>query len=285
MTCRPFDTRAPCLALAVGGGLAAVASHPRPPLAQTVLKFAWQLPVDQLRVEGGGAHGAMHPGEDLRCRIKVETFPAGQLYRARQLYEAARTGAIDLAMFALGSFATTDPMVDIVYLPFVVPSQQRMFEVASRRARQVRRRRRRQGQRPGDGIFRRLGRPIRQQGPGAAQAGGFQRTEDPRAGRGRRRKSSRPSAACPTTVDASEVYLALQRGTVDGTNFPLTSFYDRKLYETVEHLTMTNVSFDPDVVVIGAKPGRALPPRTAGDAVKACAADGEKWVRERGAAD
>ena len=90
-----------------------------------------------------------------------------------------------------------------------------------------------------------LRRPIRQQGPGAAQAGGFQglKIGVPGAVAAEVVKSF---GGVPTTVDASEVYLALQRGTVDGTNFPLTSFYDRKLYETDRYLTLTNVSFDPD---------------------------------------
>ena len=82
----------------------------------------------------------------------------------------------------------------------------------------------------------------------------------------------------PATVDASEVYLALQRGTVDGTNFPLTSFYDRKLYETIGHLTITNASFDPDVVVIGSKTWSKLTPDQQA-VVKACAAEGEQRMR------
>ena len=98
-----------------------------PASAQTVLKFAWQLPLTNYASKGARARCAMHPGESGGS-IKVETYPAGQLYRARQLYEGARTGALDLAMFALGSFSTTNPMTDIVYLPFVVPSQDRMFQ-------------------------------------------------------------------------------------------------------------------------------------------------------------
>ena len=83
----------------------------------------------------------------------------------------------------------------------------------------------------------------------------------------------------PTTVDAAEVYLALQRGTVDGTNFPLTSFYDRKLYETIDRLTLANVSFDPDTVVVSEKAWASL--AAAGrERRKTCAADGEEWVRK-----
>ena len=90
-----------------------------PAAAQTVLKFAWQLPLTNYASKGAErmAHASRtnpvaHQGRNLSGR--------SALSRAA-LYEAARNGAVDLAMFALGSFATTDPLTDIVYLPFVVP--------------------------------------------------------------------------------------------------------------------------------------------------------------------
>jgi tripartite ATP-independent transporter DctP family solute receptor len=240
------------------------------------LKFAWQLPLTNYASKGA-ERLAQCIQEKSSGAIKVETFPAGQLYRARQLYEASRTGAVDIAMFALGSFATTDPMVDMVYLPFLVPNQQRMF----------------------DALHSELGTFVDRVADKAnvrvlayfAGSGG-QFGSKPRALRAPENfkglKIRVPGAIAaevvkalggvPATVDASEVYLALQRGTVDGTNFPLTSFYDRKLYETIGYLTIANVSFDPDVVVIGSKAWSRLTPDQQ-TLVKACAADGEKWVR------
>src|SRR5690606_12597852 len=99
-------------------GALALGVQAQPAQAQTVLKFAWQLPLTNYASKGA-SQLAQCIGEKSNGAIKVETYPAGQLYRARQLYEAARNGAIDMAMFAVGSFATTDPMADIVYLPFV----------------------------------------------------------------------------------------------------------------------------------------------------------------------
>src|SRR5262245_27920965 len=112
-------------ALAFAGAAAVLGCATAPATAQTALKFAWQLPLTNYASKGADR---MAQCIQEKAAVKVEAFPAGQLYRARQLYEAARNGAVDLAMFALGSFATTDPLIDIVYLPFVVPSQQAMFE-------------------------------------------------------------------------------------------------------------------------------------------------------------
>jgi tripartite ATP-independent transporter DctP family solute receptor len=262
------------LALAVTAAMVGAASAPA--AAQTVLKFAWQLPLTNYASKGA-ERVAQCIQEKTSGAAKVETFPAGQLYRARQLYEAARNGAVDLAMFSLGSFATTDPLIDIVYLPFVVPSQQKMFDsLHGELGKAI------------DGVAAKAGvkalayfagsggqfgnkvRPLRKPAdlsglkirvPGAVAA-----------------EVVKAFGGVPTTVDASEVYLALQRGTVDGTNFPLTSFYDRKLYETVKYLTLTNVSFDPDVVVVNAKAWSGLPAAQQ-KAIADCSQDGEKWVR------
>ena len=244
--------------------------------AETVVKFAWQLPLSNYASKGADQL-AKCIQEKVGGAIKIETFPAGQLYKSRELYEAARNGAVDMAMFSLGSFATTDPLVDIVYLPFVVPSQEAMFSnlhgdlgkaldaVASKANVKILAYFAGSGGQFGtkDKALRKpadfTGLKIRVPGAVAAQV-------------------VNAFGGVPTTVSASEVYLALQRGTVDGTNFPLTSFYDRKLYETVKYLTLTNVSFDPDVVVMGQKTWAAL---TADQqkAVSDCSADGEKLVR------
>lgn len=244
--------------------------------AQTVLKFAWQLPLTNYASKGAEQLAKCIQDKSAGA-IKIETYPAGQLYRARQLYEAARNGTVEMAMFSLGSFATTDPLADAVYLPFLIPSQERNFEVlhgelgkaidaiAAKANTQV------LGYFAGSGgQFGNKVRPIRKPDdfkglkirvPGATAA-----------------DIVKAFGGVPTTVDPAEVYLALQRGTIDGTNFPLTSFYDRKLYETVNHLTLTNVSFDPDVVVISSKAMAALAPNQR-TTVTGCAAESEKWVR------
>ena len=165
-------------------------------------------------------------------------------------------------MFALGSFSTTNPMTDIVYLPFVVPSQDRMFQVLhGDLGRFV------------DGIAGKAN--LRVMAYFAGSGGQFgskgralRKPEISKVSRSgcrarSRRKSSGASAACPPRSMHRRSISPLQRGTVDGTNFPLTSFYDRKLYETVDRLTFANVSFDPDTVVISRKPGPACRPPAA----------------------
>lgn len=47
----------------------------------------------------------------------------------------------------------------------------------------------------------------------------------------------------PTTMSSGELYLALQRGTIDGCTRPLLTGLGRKLYEVIEHLTVPNMAY------------------------------------------
>jgi tripartite ATP-independent transporter DctP family solute receptor len=239
------------------------------------LKFAWQLPLGNYASRGAERLAACI-GDKSGGSITMETYPAGQLYKAKELYEASRSGAVDMAMFALGTFSTTDPTAEVVYLPFLVSDQAQMRSALD-----------------GvlgahlDGVADKFG--VKILGYFAGSGGQFGtrekalRTPADFKGQKIRVPGAVPAevvknlGGTPATVAAAEVYLALQRGTVDGTNFPLTSFYDRKLYEVVKYLTLAKVSLDPDVVVINKAAWGKLD--SAGQAaITGCAAEAETWV-------
>jgi TRAP-type C4-dicarboxylate transport system substrate-binding protein len=45
----------------------------------------------------------------------------------------------------------------------------------------------------------------------------------------------------PTTMSSGELYMALQRGTINGCTRPLITGLGRKLYEVVDNLSVTNI--------------------------------------------
>ena len=63
----------------------------------------------------------------------------------------------------------------------------------------------------------------------------------------------------PTTMSSGELYLALQRGTIDGCTRPLITGIGRKLYEVVEHLSVTNMAYFCSFLVINKKKWDGLP--------------------------
>lgn len=65
--------------------------------------------------------------------------------------------------------------------------------------------------------------------------------------------------ASPTTMSSGELYLGLQRGTIDGTTRPLLTGIGRKLYEVLDHLTITNMAYFTTFLVINQDKWESLP--------------------------
>jgi len=63
----------------------------------------------------------------------------------------------------------------------------------------------------------------------------------------------------PTTMSSGELYMALQRGTIDGTTRPLITGLGRKLYEVVENLSVTNMAFFTCFMAINKEKWDSLP--------------------------
>ena len=63
----------------------------------------------------------------------------------------------------------------------------------------------------------------------------------------------------PTTMSSGELYMALQRGTIDGTTRPLITGLGRKLYEVVDHLSVTNMAFFTCYMAINKQKWDSLP--------------------------
>jgi tripartite ATP-independent transporter DctP family solute receptor len=63
----------------------------------------------------------------------------------------------------------------------------------------------------------------------------------------------------PTTMSSGELYLALQRGTIDGCTRPLITGLGRKLYEVVEYLSVTNMAYFCSFLIINKKKWDTLP--------------------------
>lgn len=63
----------------------------------------------------------------------------------------------------------------------------------------------------------------------------------------------------PTTMSSGELYMALQRGTVNGTTRPLITGLGRKLYEVVDNLAVTNMAYFTCVLAINKSKWDSLP--------------------------
>jgi TRAP-type C4-dicarboxylate transport system substrate-binding protein len=64
--------------------------------------------------------------------------------------------------------------------------------------------------------------------------------------------------ADPTTMTFSEVFTALQQGTIDGQENPIDVISSAKLNEVQDHMTMWNYSYDPLILGMNKKKFDAL---------------------------
>lgn len=64
--------------------------------------------------------------------------------------------------------------------------------------------------------------------------------------------------ASPTPIPFSEVYLALQQGTVDGQENPIPTIYSRKFYEVQDQLVMSKHMLQSQVVLMNAQKFESL---------------------------
>jgi TRAP-type C4-dicarboxylate transport system substrate-binding protein len=65
--------------------------------------------------------------------------------------------------------------------------------------------------------------------------------------------------ASPTPMSFSEVFVALQTGTIDGQENPLSNIYGAKFQEVQKFLSMTGHVYSPSYIVMGKKYFDGLP--------------------------
>jgi len=193
-------------------------------------------------------------------RLKIEVYPAGQLYKGRSIVKAVTDGALQMGIVYSGAWNGQLPYVDIFDVPFVFKTMAdihkavsgplgtmisqdmekfnakllymgyygRSFEIANRI-------------RPLKTMTDFKGLKIRVNLPTAVAAIGAMQ-------------------AAPTKMSSSEVYMALQRKTIDGVVSGVQSIVKRKWNETCKYLTVTNGGFSPWPVTVNTKFWSKLPP-------------------------
>lgn len=210
---------------------------------ETVLRYAGTLPVTHHLSEAQETFAAL-VAEKTNGELKVEVYPAGQLYKAHDIPTAVVTGSVDIG-FNLTNVWTGDAISDVNDIPFLfrgadhakeawAPDGQ-LFALYSETLAT------RQMKTLGVMFFGSLfdisnrdrplispedfaGMKIRAYGSLSSQA-------------------VRELGGSPTTLDPGEMYLGLQNGTIDGAITGLTSIDDRKLWEAGDYATIAQAAF------------------------------------------
>lgn len=229
--------------------LLALAAHPG--VAAETLRITIQLPITTPLAQNLVAFKerveAASGGE-----IQVEIYPSAQLFTDREVPTAVASGQIEMGVSSLGRFAGSIPAVDIFNVPFLFNTPE-LVRAATAPGSPVRA--------PLDAAMAAKGaRPLWWQPYGMSII--MLRSPEPArlpqdiAGRKMRTFGKALEAfvnalgGAATNVSASRQFLAYERGTVDGGMTGLLTVRDRKLYQVLGSLTLTNHSAIEFVVLI-----------------------------------
>jgi len=222
------------------------------------IKLAHNLPITNHMARGMDAF-AKKVSEKSKGAMTVQIYPSGQLYNDKSMNDALMAGGIEIGLNSTAMWASVIPVMEIFDVPFLFPSYAKVAQAID------------------GGVGAQLSAEMEKKGIkplmwvdyGFVQFGNSKRPltkPDDFKGLKLRGYGELPSetikalGAAPVTMGAGEVYMALQRGTIDGQTSGTTAMYDRKMYEVTKYLTMTNHAFPEFVASVNLKFWNGLSP-------------------------
>lgn len=190
--------------------------------------------------------------EKSKGSVTIQIYPAGQLYNDKNMNDAIISGGIDMGLNTVGRWATIVPAMDIFDVPFIFPSYEKVDKAIDSGL----------GEKLGSELLKKGVRPLIWADYGFVQyANNKKLVKSPADFEGLKiRGYSKYSAetikamgASSVTMGSSEVYMGIQRGTIDGQTSGTTAMRDRKMYEVHKYLTVTNHASPEFIVAINEK--------------------------------
>jgi C4-dicarboxylate-binding protein DctP len=192
-------------------------------------------------------------------RVKVEVYPNSQLYKDREEIEALQLGAVQMLAPSLSKFGPLGTReFEVFDLPYIFPSKKALYQVMDGEV--------------GKKLFAKLaakgihGLAYWDNGYKQMHANKAIRTLADLKGLKLRVQSSKvleaqmkALGANPQVLAFSEVYTALQTGTVDGGENTLSNIYTQKMHEVQKHLTISDHGYIGYGVIVNKKFWDGLP--------------------------
>ncbi|WP_221568370.1 DctP family TRAP transporter solute-binding subunit [Alkalihalobacillus sp. TS-13] len=215
----------------------------------TTLSFAYELPNDH-----PWGHGAEEfkkiVEEKTDGKIKVKIYGNGQLAGSgREIQEGAKVGTIDIGISST-PMAQMNPHVDIFSLPYIFESREQAWEVLDGPI----------GEKVGSYLEEHNLKHLAYWEDGFRQVTNntkpIQSPEDFKGLRIRvpesdvRMETFKELGASPLPMAWSEVFTALQQGTIDGQENPLSVIHSASFYDVQKYLTITNHVYSPATLFI-----------------------------------
>ena len=224
---------------------------------QIVLRFAGKSAPDHF-VTRSQEFYAKQVEEKTKGKVKVEVYPAGQLFSDKDLVRALPMGAVDMAEATCPQWTGIEPLWLIFDMPLFFKDRAHWHRVVDSEV----------GTMMKDEFMKKSGvRVLYWMDYGStanASKMPLHTMEDYKGKRIRGTgeivlKGLQALGASPVFLGGGEVYLALQRGTIDGANSGMSSFWERKYYEVTKYISCPDFTLGMFVVLINKKKWDSLP--------------------------
>ncbi len=226
---------------------------------QVVLKYAGTLPISHHLTKGQNMFASM-VAEKTGGKVKVEVYPAGQLFKAHDIPAAVATGALDIG-FNLTNVWTKDAISEINDVPFLFRDEkhaEKAWEPSGRLFAAYDATLSKRQMKPLGVMFFGSLFDISSRTKATIEPGDFNKQKIRTYG-ALASESIRALGGSPVTMDPGEMYLGLQNGTIDAAITGLTSIDKRKLWEAAKHATIANAAFGVFAVNMNLKKFNGLP--------------------------
>jgi tripartite ATP-independent transporter DctP family solute receptor len=251
--------------------------------AQYILRYAGVLPVNH-NVTQAQQLFARLASERTNGRLKIEVFPAGQLFTDKDIPKALTEGALDMGTSTLAIWTGLVPSALVSELTLIFHDRDHHIRFEDSGGGNILRR---EVENKGvkfinwlwtvEGSCFCTNKPIR-------------KAEDFKALRIRSHgeivsESLSSMGAVPVFLGAAEVYMALQRGTIDGTTAAPSNILSRKFHEVTKNITdIPGFQFVTYWVLVNKKKWDSLPPDIQKVILEA-GQEAQKWNRDQEAKD
>lgn len=197
--------------------------------------------------------------ERTQGKVKIEVYPGGQLFSDKDLLKALPSGAIDIGQVFTPQWTGIVPLWIFWDLPLYYKDRSHWHRAVDSELGQIMKQ---------EAIEKNVGFRVlywmHYGWAGLASKMPLRTLEDFKGKRIRGTgeivlEGIRAMGAAPVFLGGAEVYLALQRGTIDGANAGVSSFWERKYYEVTKYLTCPDFIYGMSALLINTKKWDSLP--------------------------
>jgi tripartite ATP-independent transporter DctP family solute receptor len=245
---------------------------------ETTIRLAYNLPQDH-HIAKGIEQFAKDVTEKSDGAIKVQVYPAGQLLTDKDMNQSILSGGVEMGVNSSTLWASTVPAMGIFDVPYIFTTYEEAGEAINGEF----------GDKLRSAMEEKGAKVLMFADYGYAQFANNKRPlESPSDFKGLKIRSigDIPSemikayGASPVFMGGGEVYMALQRNTVDGATSGTTAMVQRKYDEVAKYLTINNYAYLEFILAVNQDYWNGLPEKSQ-ELLTETAKETEDWIRQQ----